>query len=75
MCLVLVAHCSFSWFDSANQTLPSEQKGLLPPCQDDHADAVEMPKGKPKVTSVVPEPASIGKASPKADAAAWTQVT
>ena len=60
----------------------SEEKGLLPPCQDDPADAVEMPKGKTKVTSVVPEPASIGKGSPKADAAssdpkqvAWTEVT
>eukprot|EP00435_Cladocopium_sp_Y103_P038935 s2865_g10.t1 len=50
---------------------------------DGPADAMKMPKkGKAKLTSVVPEPASIGKASPKADAAssdpkqaAWTEVT
>ena len=46
------------------------------------ADAVEMPKGKTKVSSVAPEPASICEALPKADAAssdseqaAWTEVT
>ena len=42
---------------------------------------MKMPKGKTKLTSVVPEPASIAKALPKADAAsldpkhaAWTEV-